>query len=91
MALMTCLVCAVAVSPQAPRAPERARVPAGDRLDVNRAGMEELLKLPGMTQIWAGRIVRFRPYRSKLDLVNKGVIPARVYHRIEELIVAHHE
>lgn len=88
---MAGLLCSLAVCPQAARAPEQATVPESERMDVNRAGMTELEKLPGVTEVWAGRIVRFRPYRSKLDLVNKGVIPPRVYHRIEGLIIAHRE
>jgi competence protein ComEA len=90
--LLAMILCAAApVLPQAASTPKQARAPAGERLDVNRASMEELLKLPGVTQIWAERIVRFRPYHAKSDLRNRGVIPARVYHRIEDLIVAHKE
>ena len=85
------ILCAAAALPQAAHMPEQAKVSAADRLDVNRASVEELEKLPGVTRVWAERIVRFRPYHSKLDLVNKGVIPPRVYHRIEGLVVAHRE
>jgi len=38
---------------------------------------------------WAGRIVRFRPYRSKTDLVERGVITSAVYDRIKDYIIAH--
>jgi competence protein ComEA len=79
------------MSSQVASAPAQAKVPAGDRLDVNRASVEELMKLPGVTRVWAERIVRYRPYHAKSDLRNEGVIPARVYHRIEDLIVAHRE
>jgi DNA uptake protein ComE-like DNA-binding protein len=85
----TLLACSAAISPQAPHAPEQTKVPEGQRLDVNHASLEELEKLPGITQIWAERIVRFRPYHAKSDLRNQGVIPARTYHKIEDLIVAH--
>ena len=90
-ALFAVIFCAVSVCPQIAQTPVRAKVPAGDRLDVNSASVEELGRLPGVTRVWAERIVRFRPYHSKLDLVNKGVIPPRVYHRIEGLVVAHRE
>ena len=36
--------------------------------------LNELLKVPGMTPSWAGRIVRFRPYRSKADLLDRGIV-----------------
>jgi DNA uptake protein ComE-like DNA-binding protein len=58
-------------------------------VDINRASVPELMKVPGMTASWAGRIVRFRPYRTKLDLLEQGVIPPEVYRRIRDGIVAH--
>lgn len=69
----------------------KAIPPPEARLDINHAGIEELLKVPGMTRSWAGRIVRFRPYRTKLDLVEQGVVPSQVYDRIKDFIVAHRE
>jgi DNA uptake protein ComE-like DNA-binding protein len=61
------------------------------RVDINHASLEELLKVPGMTPIWAGRIVRFRPYHTKLDLVEKGVVTSQVYDRIKDYVIAHRE
>jgi DNA uptake protein ComE-like DNA-binding protein len=58
-------------------------------VDLNRATVAELLKVPGMTAAWAERIVRFRPYRTKLDLVNEGVVTPEVYQRIRDAVVAH--
>ena len=60
-------------------------------MDINRASLEELLKVPGMTRTWAGRIVRFRPYRSKQDLLDRGVVSGDVYNRIKDYIIAHRE
>lgn len=59
------------------------------RVDVNHASVEELLKVPGMTRSWAERIVRFRPYRTKEDLTDLGVMPGAVYERIKNYIIAH--
>jgi DNA uptake protein ComE-like DNA-binding protein len=59
------------------------------RVDINRASVEELIKIPGMTRSWAGRIVRFRPYRTKQDLVEHGVVSGDVYERIKDYIIAH--
>jgi DNA uptake protein ComE-like DNA-binding protein len=61
------------------------------RVDVNQASVEELMKVPGMTRSWAGRIVRFRPYRTKQDLVDRGVVSTEVYERIKDYIIAHRE
>lgn len=58
---------------------------------MNHATIEELLKVPGMTRSWAGRIVRFRPYRTKQDLLDRGVVNNEVYNRIKDYIIAHRE
>jgi len=58
------------------------------RVDINHASVAELMRVPGMTAVWAGRIVRFRPYRTKLDLLNEGVVSAEVYGRIKDGVVA---
>lgn len=58
-------------------------------VDINRASVTELIHVPGMTASWAERIVRFRPYRTKLDLVQKGVITPEVYARIRDGVIAH--
>jgi DNA uptake protein ComE-like DNA-binding protein len=63
--------------------------PPEARIDINRANVEELMQVPGMTRSWAGRIVRFRPYRTKADLVDRGVITADVYDRIKDSVIAH--
>ncbi len=59
------------------------------RVDINHASTAELAKVPGLTPSWAGRIVRFRPYRSKQDLVDRGVLPSDVYDRIKDYVIAH--
>jgi len=61
------------------------------RVDINHASVEELLKVPGMTPSWAGRIVRFRPYRTKQDLVENGVVTSQVYDRIKDYVIAHRD
>ncbi|SPE17385.1 putative Photosystem II 12 kDa extrinsic protein [Candidatus Sulfotelmatomonas gaucii] len=65
--------------------------PPEERTDVNRASVAELLKIPGMTPSWAGRIVRFRPYRTKQDLLDRGVLPSDFYDRIKDYVIAHRE
>jgi len=58
-------------------------------VDLNTATVAELMQVKGMTATWAGRIVRFRPYWSKADLVGRGVITPEVYARIRDGVVAH--
>jgi DNA uptake protein ComE-like DNA-binding protein len=59
------------------------------RVDINHATIDELLHVPGMTPSWAGRIIRFRPYRTKDDLVQRGVLTGSVYIRIKDYLIAH--
>jgi len=61
------------------------------RVDINHASFAELLKVPGMTPSWAGRIVRYRPYRTKQDLFDKGVVSSAVYDRIKDFVIAHRD
>jgi len=66
-----------------------AALAALDPVDVNQATVAELMQVPGMTPVWAARIVRFRPYRTKLDLLEKGIVSADEYRRIKDNLVAH--
>ena len=59
------------------------------RVDINHASVKELMKVPGMTPSWAGRIVRFRPYRTKLDLLERGIVTSEVYNQIKDYVIAH--
>ncbi len=69
----------------------RNSVSPEDRIDINHASTGQLMKIPGMTRVWADRILRFRPYHAKNELVSHGVIPGEVYGRIKDYIVAHRE
>ena len=61
------------------------------RIDINHASVDELLKVPGMTPSWAGRIVRFRPYHTKTDLLERGIVTSEVYDRIKDYVIAHRD
>jgi DNA uptake protein ComE-like DNA-binding protein len=65
--------------------------PADQRVDINHASVDELLKVPGLGRGWAVRIVRFRPYRGKQDLIEKGIVNSEVYDRIKDFVIAHRE
>ncbi len=72
--------------------PTSAKAPPPEaRIDINHASLVQLLKIPGMTPSWAGRIVRFRPYRTKQDLLDQGVLPSEVYDRIKDYVIAHRQ
>ena len=62
---------------------------AAEPVDLNHASVAELMRVPGMTEVWARRIIKFRPYRTKLDLLNDGVVTADIYAHIRDSVVAH--
>ena len=59
------------------------------RIDINHSSIDQLMKAPGMTRTWAARIVKYRPYRTKQDLVEYGIVTSGVYERIKDYVIAH--
>ena len=60
----------------------------GDRVDINSASERELARLPGVDRDDAERIIANRPYESTDSLVDRGIIGARKYDRIESYVYA---
>jgi DNA uptake protein ComE-like DNA-binding protein len=95
LVLVVAFSCAAGVCrPQVDRDDSRSfhppsQIPPESRIDINHATLQELLKAPGMTRSWALRILRFRPYRTKQDLLDDGVVPSEVYARIRDYLIAH--
>jgi DNA uptake protein ComE-like DNA-binding protein len=54
-------------------------VPSEQQIDINSAGREQLMTLPGIGDAEARRIIAGRPYVSKGDLVAKKVLPEGLY------------
>jgi DNA uptake protein ComE-like DNA-binding protein len=63
--------------------------PPGERIDINRASESELMTVPGMGKAYADRIIANRPYRSKYEIVTRGILSRNVYNQIKDWIVAH--
>ncbi len=55
-------------------------------LDLNTASRERLAGLPGVGPELADRIIENRPYRNKLDLVSRMVVPENIYAAIKRRI-----
>ena len=57
-------------------------------LDINTASKETLTKLPGIGDAYAKKIIDGRPYAKKDQLKSKNIIPADVYEKIKDKIIA---
>jgi DNA uptake protein ComE-like DNA-binding protein len=58
------------------------------RIDINSAGAAELKTIAGIGDAEAKKIIAGRPWLTKIDLVNKGVLPEGVYVAVRDRIVA---
>ncbi len=59
----------------------------GELLDLNTCSREELAKLPGVRPDVLDRVIENRPYRNKLDLVSRLVLPQFEYEQMSHMVV----
>lgn len=57
-------------------------------LDINSASKAELDALPGIGPVRSAAIIKGRPYKGKDELVQKKIIPQKVYDGIKGKIIA---
>ena len=62
--------------------------PATPKVDLNKASKEDLMKLTGVDDATADKIIAGRPYSSKNDLVKKNIITQEEMKKIEAHVMA---
>lgn len=67
-----------------------AKAPWLSKVDINSATREELMKLPGINEATADKIIAGRPFKSKDDLVTKNIVTRAEYSKVSKRLTTKH-
>lgn len=73
---------------KSPASQPATATPAAPKVDINSAAKPDLVKLPGIGEAIADKIIAGRPWKKIDQLVSKKVLTASVYAKIKGLITA---
>jgi DNA uptake protein ComE-like DNA-binding protein len=68
--------------------PAAEKVVKGALVDINTATDAELKAIPGLGDAYVAKIVVGRPYANKTQLKSRNILPAPLYEKIKDLIIA---
>lgn len=68
--------------------PKQSVAPKTKPLELNLASKAELMKLPGINESLAAKIIAGRPYLTKTNLVTRNILPVSLYKPIRHLVSA---
>ncbi|HEX7284606.1 MAG TPA: helix-hairpin-helix domain-containing protein [Candidatus Angelobacter sp.] len=63
--------------------------PKSQQVDINSATKEQLTAISGIGDVTAQKIIDGRPYKTKKDLVTKGILTQAQYDKMKDQLVAH--
>ena len=68
-----------------------AKAAAWPKVDLNSATREELVKLPGIGEATADKIIAARPFKMKSELMSKGLVTKAQYSKLASHVIAKQE
>ena len=78
----------VTANPKTPAKPSNSMSAKKIPIDINSATKKQLMTLPEVGESHAKKIIENRPYKTKIQLKEKHIVPVRVYYNIVDNIAA---